>query len=60
MYILIETVSELDQLYNYQHLKYHLRVEKLKSIEKIRNIRTEKGNEVTATQITGKLLSLRI
>ena len=59
MFILIETWSRIDQLYNCQHPKYHLRDEKLKSIEKIRSTLIEKGIEVTAKQITDKLLSLR-
>ena len=59
MFILIETWPRIDQLYNWQHPKYHLRDEKLKSIEKIRSTLIEKGIEVTAKQITDKLLSLR-
>ena len=59
VFILIETWSRIDQLYNCKHPKYHLRDEKLKSIEKIRSTLIEKGIEVTAKQITDKLLSLR-
>ena len=59
MFILIDTRSRLDQLYNCQLPKYHLRDEKLKSIEKIRNNLAEKGIEVTTKQITDKFLFLR-
>ena len=59
VFILIDTWSRLDQLYNCQHPKYHLRDEKLKSIEKIRNNLAEKGIEVTTKQIADKFLFLR-
>ena len=59
VFALIENWSAVDQLFNCKYPKYHLRYEKLKSLEKIRIMLLEKDTDVAVKQITDKMLSLR-
>ena len=59
IFALIDAWSGIEQLFNCKHPKYHLRDEKMKSLEKIKGILHENGIEVTVKQITDKIHSLR-
>ena len=59
VFAVIENWSAVDQLFNCMYPKYHLRYEKLKSLEKIRIMLLENDTDVAVKQITDKMLSLR-
>ena len=46
IFALIDAWSGIEQLFNCKHLKYHLRVKKMKSLKKIKGILHENGIEV--------------
>lgn len=58
-FVLIYAWSSIEQLFNAKHPKYHLRVEKMKLLPKIKDILHEKGIEVIVKQKTDKTHSLR-
>ena len=59
IFVLIYAWSSIEQLFNAKHPKYHLRVEKMKSLHKIKDILHEKGIEVIVKQKMDKTHSLR-
>ena len=59
IFALIDTWSGIKQLFNCKHPKYHLRDEKMRSLEKIKGILYVNGIEVTVKQMMDKIHSLR-
>ena len=59
IYQLIEAWRNLEQLYNVRHPKYHLKDERLKNLNKLKDELLENGIEVTVDQISKKMLSLK-
>ena len=59
IYHLIEAWRGLEQLYNVRHPKYHLRDERLKNMNKLKDELLENGVEVTVDQISKKMVSLK-
>ena len=59
IFALIDAWSGIEQYFNCKHQKYHPPDEKMKLLEKINSILHENGINITVTQITDKIHSLR-